>query len=73
MKSGEGGFRRSRPTQTVHPVIPRAPEPGRPDGASKTGLSKRAQRRFEESEERRRQRHERKRNRKTEAASEPSR
>jgi len=55
MKSGDGSFRHTRAPQTIHPVVPR-PLETRTSGPSKTGLSKRAQRRFEESEERRRRR-----------------
>lgn len=61
MKSGEAGFRHSRTPQTAYPATPRA-QSGSPSGYSKTaGLSKRAQRRREESEARRRERKERKR------------
>jgi hypothetical protein len=62
MKNGEAGFRHSRAPNRVHPVVAPVDRSG-PPLASKTGLSKRAQRRFEESEERRRLRKEKKRKR----------
>jgi hypothetical protein len=64
MKSGEAGFRHSRAPNRVHPVIARVKQSG-PSVSTQAGLSKRAQRRFEESEERRRQRKEKKRKSRT--------
>jgi hypothetical protein len=62
MKSGEAGFRHSHPPKAVRPVIAKVEASGHSKQKT-TGLSKRAQRRFEESEERRRLRRERKRER----------
>ncbi len=64
MKSGEAGFRHSRTPQTIHPVAPRTQDAGPTHQGKTAGLSKRAQRRHEESEERRRHRKEQKRARK---------
>ncbi|MCP3984437.1 MAG: hypothetical protein GY723_08605 [bacterium] len=60
MKSGDGSFRHASTHPIARPVVSQgtAAAPTRPDRA---GLSKRAQRRFEASEERRRRRKERKR------------
>jgi hypothetical protein len=62
MKSGEAGFRHSHPPKATRPVIAKIEASG-PSNKKTTGPSKRAQRRFEESEERRRLRRERKRER----------
>lgn len=62
MKSGEAGFRHSHPPKATRPVITKVEASG-PSKQKTTGLSKRAQRRFAESEERRRLRRERKRER----------